>query len=111
MLPNILQGTSLLLHKSFLILGNAAKCAPLRIPQNASEDDIRVLFSHVVLSTAVTIGADMTSPVALYLPLWLAGTHLALSRRNRPGSPPQPRGWTPCSWSAPSPADPRLSPP
>ena len=34
----------------FVILGNAARCAPLKIPQNASEDDIRVLFFHVVLS-------------------------------------------------------------
>ena len=54
MLPNILQGPSLLLHKSFLILGNAARCAPLKIPQNASEDDIRVLFFHVVLFTVPT---------------------------------------------------------
>ena len=28
-----------------------ARCASLKIPQNASEDDICVLFSHVVLST------------------------------------------------------------
>ena len=35
----------------FLILGNAARCAPLKIPQNASEDDICVLFFHSVLST------------------------------------------------------------
>ena len=51
MLPNILQGPSLLIHKSFLILGNAARCAPLKIPQIASEDDFRVLFFHNVLST------------------------------------------------------------
>ena len=30
-------------------------CAPLKIPQNASEDDIGVLFFHVVLSTVHTI--------------------------------------------------------
>ena len=51
MLSNILQGPSLLFHKSFLILGNAARCASLKIPQIASEDDIRVLFLHDVLST------------------------------------------------------------
>ena len=51
MLPNILQGPSLLLHKSFLILGNAARCASIKIPQIASEDDICVLFFHDVLST------------------------------------------------------------
>ena len=28
----------------FEILGNAARCAPLKIPQISSEDDIRVLF-------------------------------------------------------------------
>jgi hypothetical protein len=32
-----------------------------------------------------------------------------LSPRNRPCSPPPPRGWRPCSWSAQSPAVPRLS--
>ena len=30
-------------------------CSPLKIPQNPSEDDIRVLFSHVVLSTCKNI--------------------------------------------------------
>ena len=50
MLPNILQGPSLLLDKSFLILGNAARCTLIKTPQNASEDDICVLFFHVVLS-------------------------------------------------------------
>ena len=35
----------------FLILGNAARCAPLKIPEIASEDDIRVFFFHDVLST------------------------------------------------------------
>jgi hypothetical protein len=50
MLPNILQGPSLFWHKYFFILGNAARCAPLKIPQIASEDDIRVLFFHDVLS-------------------------------------------------------------
>ena len=44
----------------FLILGNAARCAPLKIPQNASEDDIGVLFFHVVLSTVDTIPQLMT---------------------------------------------------
>ena len=39
------------LHKSFLILGNAARCAPLKIPQISYKDDIRVLFFHLVLST------------------------------------------------------------
>ena len=39
----------------FLILGNAARCAPLKIPQIASEDDIRVLFFHDVLSTVESI--------------------------------------------------------
>ena len=34
----------------FVILGNAARCAPLKIPQNASKDDIRVLFFRIVLS-------------------------------------------------------------
>ena len=34
-----------------VILGNAARCASLKIPQNASEDNICVLFFHVVLST------------------------------------------------------------
>ena len=58
MLPNILQGPSLLLHKSFLILGNAARCAPLKIPQIASEDDIRVLFFHDVLSTVQYVYID-----------------------------------------------------
>ena len=48
MLSNILL--SLLLHKSFLILGNAARCAPLKIPQTASDEDFRELFFHVVLS-------------------------------------------------------------
>ena len=38
MLPNILQGPSLLLHKLFFILGKAARCAPLKIPQIASEE-------------------------------------------------------------------------
>ena len=36
------------------ILGNAERCAPLKIPQNASEDNIRVLFFHIVLSTGET---------------------------------------------------------
>ena len=31
--------------------GECRKMAPLKIPQNACEDDIRVLFFHVVLST------------------------------------------------------------
>ena len=44
-------GPSLLLQKSVLILVNAARCAPLKIPQNASEGDICVLFFHFVLST------------------------------------------------------------
>ena len=55
MLPNILQGPSLLLHISFLIRGNAARCAPLKIPHIVIEDDIRVLFFHDVLSTPDTI--------------------------------------------------------
>ena len=62
MLPNNLQGPSLLLHKSFLILGNAARCAPLEIPQNASEDDIQVLFFHVVLSTGQTLAGNTDIP-------------------------------------------------
>ena len=33
-------------------MGNDARCASLKIPQNPSEDDIRVLFFHVVLSMA-----------------------------------------------------------
>ena len=44
----------------FLILGNAARCAPLKIPPNASEDDIHVLFFHVVHSTVDTIPQLMT---------------------------------------------------
>jgi hypothetical protein len=71
MLPNILQGPSLLLHKSFLILGNAARCAPLKIPQNASEDDICVLFSHVVLSTGGRGGNSK-----LYQKVWQKSLHL-----------------------------------
>jgi hypothetical protein len=39
----------------------------------------------------------------------LSWTYLVLSPRNRPCSPPPPRGWRPCSWSVPSPANPRLS--
>ena len=38
-----------------MILGNAARCAPLKIPQIACEDDIRVLFFHDVLSTGPSL--------------------------------------------------------
>jgi hypothetical protein len=38
----------------FLIQGNDARCPLLKIPQISSEDDIRVLFFHVVLSTGLS---------------------------------------------------------
>ena len=38
-----------------LVRPEFAGCAPLKIPQNASEDDIRALFFHVVLSTQYPI--------------------------------------------------------
>ena len=56
---NILQGPSLLLHTSFVILVNAARCAVLKIPQIASEDDIHVLFFHDVLSTPESVGTGL----------------------------------------------------
>ena len=48
----------------FLILGNAARCAPLKIPQIASEDDIDIggLFFHDVLSSAITHPEASTAP-------------------------------------------------
>ena len=62
-------GALLLLHKSFLTLGNAARCAPLKIPQNASEDDIHGLFFHDVLSTAPTV-LYATKLVPIYIILF-----------------------------------------
>jgi len=47
----------------FFILGNAARCALLKIPQIANEDDIRVLFFHYVLSTIQTYTTQHTPEV------------------------------------------------